>query len=171
MSMHLPSILSKGLLEIDRHNEVIYISSKSNNSIILKIPYSDITSSDWGFIYEKYIGQKYEQEGFQVEHLGLKKGFLDGGMDLFIYKEDFKAYIQCKYSTNHKACLGKQKIEYILYKASSFLSKQYKDRKLNFWLVVPTLDMITEDLQSYFLSKNNVQYMVKLDIKEIPMFI
>lgn len=169
MIKHIASILSRGILEIDRHNRSINITSKTNHNNITRIPYSDITPYDWGYIYEKFVGQKYELEGYHVEHLGLTKGFLDGGMDILISKDDFHAYIQCKFSNKSNVCFGKQKIEWILYKASSYLFKQYKGIKLNFWLVVPTLDLITQKLQSYILSKNNMQYMVKIELKEIPM--
>ena len=169
MVKHIASILSKGRLEINRDSRIIIIIAKELNGVSRSLPYSEIDSDDWGYVYEKYVGQIYEGEGYQVEYLGLKKGFLDGGMDIIISKDDFKAYIQCKYSSKSKACFGKQKIEWILYKASSFLSKQYKDQKLNFWLVVPTLQLIKKDLQDYFLSKNNFQDMVKLELKTIPM--
>jgi len=169
MTKHVASNLSKGRLEIDHNSHVVRIISKTGNYSIHKYQYSDLDSSDWGYIYEKYVGQKYEEEGFQVEYLGLHKGFLDGGMDIVISKDDFKAYIQCKFSTKSRACFGKQKIEWILYNASSFLSKQYKDKKLNFWLVVPTLALIKKELQEYFLSKNNFQDKVKLELKTIPM--
>ena len=169
MVKHIASILSKGRLEIDCKNCVVNIIPEVTNSIRHCYSYSEINFDDWGYVYEKYVGQKYEEEGYQVEYLGLKNGFLDGGMDIIISKDDFKAYIQCKYSSKSKPCFGKQKIEWILYKASSFLSKQYKDQKLNFWLVVPTLQLIKKDLQDYFLSKNNFQDMVKLELKAIPM--
>ena len=169
MVKHIASLLSKGRLEIDCNNCVVNIIPEVTNSIRQGYPYSEINFDDWGYVYEKYVGQKYEEEGYQVEYLGLKNGFLDGGMDIIISKDDFKAYIQCKYSSKSKACFGKQKIEWILYKASSFLSKQYKDQKLNFWLVVPTLQLIKKDLQDYFLSKNNFQDLVKLELKAIPM--
>ena len=169
MVKHIASILSKGRLEIDCNNCVVNIIPEATNRIRHSFPYSEISFDDWGYVYEKYVGQKYEEEGYQVEYLGLKNGFLDGGMDIIISKDDFKAYIQCKYSSKSKACFGKQKIEWILYKASSFLSKQYKDQKLIYWLVVPTLKLIKKDLQDYFLSKNNYQDMVKLELKAIPM--
>ena len=169
MVKHIASILSKGRLEIDCNNCVVNIIPEVTNRIRHSFPYSEISFDDWGYVYEKYVGQKYEEEGYQVEYLGLKNGFLDGGMDIIISKDDFKAYIQCKYSSKSKACFGKQKIEWILYKASSFLSKQYKDQKLIYWLVVPTLKLIKKDLQDYFLSKNNYQDMVKLELKAIPM--
>ena len=171
MTKHIASNLSKGRLEIDHNSRVVRIISKTGSCTIHKYQYSDLDSSDWGYIYEKYVGQKYEEEGFQVKYLGLHKGFLDGGMDIVISKDDFKAYIQCKFSTKSCACFGKQKIEWILYKASSFLSKQYKDKKLNFWLVVPTLALIKKELQEYFLSKNNIQDKVKLELKAIPMLL
>lgn len=169
MVKHIASILSKGRLEIDCNSRVINIVPKELNSVGRSFPYSEIDFDDWGYVYEKYVGQKFEEEGYQVEYIGLKNGFRDGGMDIIISKDDFKAYIQCKYSSKSKACFGKQRIEWILYKASSFLSKQYKDRKLNFWLVIPTLQLIKKDLQEYFLSKNNYQDMVKLELKAIPM--
>ena len=169
MTKHVASNLSKGRLEIDLNSRVIRIISKTGNYTIHEYQYSDLEFSDWGYIYEKYVGQKYEEEGYHVEYLGLKKGFFDGGMDMIISKGDFKAYIQCKFSTKTSACFGKQKIEWILYKASSFLSKQYKDKKLNFWLVVPSLALIKKELQDYFLSKNNLQDKVKLELKAIPM--
>lgn len=169
MVRHIASILSKGRLEIDCNSRVVSIIPKELNSVSCSLPYSEIDSDNWGYIYEKYVGQKYEEEGFQVDYLGLRKGFLDGGMDLIISKDDFKAFIQCKYSSKSKACFGKQKIEWILYKASSFLSTQYKDQKLIFWLVVPTLQLMKKDLQDYFLSKNNFQNMIKLELKAIPM--
>ena len=169
MTKHVASNLSKGRLEIDLNSRVIRIISKTSNYTIHEYLYSDLESSDWGYIYEKYVGQKYEEEGFQVEYLGLKKGFLDGGMDIIISKDDFKVYIQCKFSTKSRAYFGKQKIEWILYKASSFLSKQYKDKKLNFWLVIPSLALIKKELQDYFLSKNDLQDKVKLELKAVPM--
>ena len=169
MTKHVASNLSKGRLEIDLNSRVIRIISKIGNYTIHEYQYSDLEFSDWGYIYEKYVGQKYEEEGYHVEYLGLKKGFFDGGMDMIISKGDFKAYIQCKFSTKTSACFGKQKIEWILYKASSSLSKQYKDKKLNFWLIVPSLALIKKELQDYFLSKNNFQDKVKLELKAVPM--
>ena len=47
--------------------------------------------------------------------------------------------------------------------------KQYKDKKLNFWLVIPSLALIKKELKDYFLSKNNLQDKVKLELKAIPM--
>ena len=137
MVKHIASILSKGRLEIDRNSRVVNIIPKEKelNSVGRSLPYSEIDSDDWGYVYEKYVGQKFEEEEYQVEYIGLKNGFRDGGMDIIISKDDFKAYIQCKYSSKSKACFGKQRIEWILYKASSFLSKQYKDQKLNFGLL------------------------------------
>jgi hypothetical protein len=73
MIKHIASILSRGILEIDRHNRSINITSKTNHNNITRIPYSDISPYDWGYIYEKFVGQKYELEGYHVEHLGLTK--------------------------------------------------------------------------------------------------
>ena len=167
MDFHLGSLLSNGVVEIDRYEQIVKISSKNNGDTKI-IPYNEISPSNWGYIYERFVGQKYESEGYFVEQIGLKKGFLDGGIDIVVSKEDFKAYLQCKYSTSDRM-LGKQKIEWILYNASSFLTKVHEGKKLNLWLVVPYLGMISDCVKSYILQKNDLQKMAKISLVEIPM--
>jgi len=133
--------------------------------------YGSITSDNWGSVYEKYVGQVYESNGYEVEYRGLLKGFLDSGIDLIAQGPADEFYIQCKYSVrkiNNK--IGKQKMENILYKAGNFLHKKYAGKKLSFVLVVPSVrDMILPHMEAYFLSKNQLQHQVKLSIVEIPM--
>ncbi len=85
-----------------------------------------------------------EANGFEVEQHGLTKGFMDGGIDIVASKSGQRVFIQCKHAAVGK--LSKQKIEWILYKASAFLTKA-----------------------SYFLSKNTTQSKVRLEIHEISM--
>ncbi len=47
--------------------------------------------------FEKYVGKKYEDNGYEVEYRGLNLGFLDGGIDLITKKNDKVFLIQCKY--------------------------------------------------------------------------
>ena len=168
MEFHLGSLLSNGVVEIDRYEQIVKISSKNNDSTSKIIPYSEINPSNWGYIYERFVGQKYESEGYSVEQVGLKKGFLDGGIDIVVSKENFKAFLQCKFSTSDRM-LGKQKIEWVLYNASSFLAKAYEGKRLNLWLVVPCLGMISDCVKSYILQKNDLQKMAKISLVEIPM--
>lgn len=54
--------------------------------------------SKWliGRIYERYIGFLYEQEGYDVEYVGIFKGFEDLGRDLICQKGKDFVVIQCK---------------------------------------------------------------------------
>ena len=40
----------------------------------LILPYDKLTESDWGSVYEKFVGQQLEDEGFDVIYNGLEKG-------------------------------------------------------------------------------------------------
>ncbi|HSI75086.1 MAG TPA: hypothetical protein VK957_04310 [Lunatimonas sp.] len=52
----------------------------------LILPYDKLTDSDWGSVYEKFVGQQLEDEGFDVIYNGLEKGMLDRGIDLIASK-------------------------------------------------------------------------------------
>lgn len=98
-------------------------------------PFDKIEGSEWGYVYEKYVGQVLESEGFKVTYNGFN-GFVDGGVDLIAEKGNSVTFIQCKYSQKKK--LGRSQIEHILFKASKKLFKAYTDRskQLAFALVV-----------------------------------
>ncbi|MCV2884350.1 restriction endonuclease [Aestuariibacter sp. AA17] len=144
----------------------------------LAIRYADLKPSDWGYIYEKYVSQSLAEDGYTVAEHGLEKGFNDGGIDLIAEKGGESIFIQCKYAYSSK--FSRQKIEWILYKASSYLAKVYTGEKLNFWLVIPSLNKAFSSrknksgkkvypMAEYFLSHNFTQSKVRLCIKEIDM--
>src|SRR5690606_28857040 len=93
----------------------------------------------WGQVYEKYVGQILEDEGYDVVYNGLEKGFLDRGIDLIARKEDKLNFVQCKYV--HQT-ISKSRIEWILYKASGILFDTYRKerKKLYFTLIVNSKD-------------------------------
>ncbi|AKH70899.1 putative endonuclease related to Holliday junction resolvase (plasmid) [Spongiibacter sp. IMCC21906] len=142
------------------------------------IQYSDLKYSDWGYIYEKYIAQSLTDDGYRVIEHGLAKGFNDGGIDLIAEDAERRVYIQCKYLKLSK--ISRKNIEIILYTASNYLSKVYEGKRLDFWLVVPSLKDAfstkktksgkeTYPVMEYFLAHNNIQSKVRLSIKEIGM--
>ena len=129
----------------------------------------NMSSSDWGFIYERYVGLRYESLGWSVDYRGLELQLLDQGIDLIIAKASRKKYIQCKYSHGVRR-LGKQRIEMILYQASTRLAEEYQGKKLSFVLVVPSIEKaMTDWAKNYFLSKNSTQDKVDLELKEVSM--
>jgi len=54
--------------------------------------------SKWliGKLYERYIGYLYEEQGYNVEYVGIFKGFEDLGRDLICQKNNEFIVIQCK---------------------------------------------------------------------------
>lgn len=177
--MGLAKYLKAGEMTFNPIEECIEISN-----IGFKIQYSDITSEDWGQIYEKYVGQILEGQGYKIFYQGLEKGFLDQGIDLIAENETDIIYVQCKYLKIH---LTKSRIEWILYKASKELLKAYENntKKIIFMLVVNNIDenfskripkgyknTISNNkypLLEYFLSHNNTQNKVRLECIEINM--
>ena len=151
------------------------------------IPYDEISSADWGQVYEKYVGQILEDEGYEVKYNGLEFGFLDKGIDLIAVNEECINFIQCKFTKNK---ISKSKIDWILYKASNKLFKSYKDygKKILFTLVVndinanfskripknfrlnfTNISQVEYPWLQYFLDHNHVQDKVKLQFIEIKM--
>jgi len=168
--------LSSGRMFIDVKMQLINIFS-NDDELIDTILYKDLKKTDWGYIYEKYVGQILNSDGYIVEYNGLSKGFKDGGVDIIAKKNNQDYLMQCKFS--QKSTLGKQKIEWILYKASSFIASHTINKKPIFCLVIPSIAQsfgekirkgkISYPVVDYFLSINNRQSAVKFEILEIDM--
>lgn len=169
----------------------IIINSNENKLELLGteafIYYENLSDSDWGFIYEKFVGQILEDEGYKVEYNGLNAGVFDKGIDLVAYKNGQVNFIQCKYV---KTFLTKSRIEWILYRASKILKenserypkkicfmlivnkkeKAFSKRKLkSFKLNFTDVSKVEYPMLQYFLDHNHIQHKVKLDFREIEM--
>jgi Holliday junction resolvase len=169
--------LRSGQMLVMPDRRVVEIRS-AVGELIDTIAYGELVGTDWGYIYERHVGQYLEENGFEVDLRGLTRGFADGGIDIIASKGGERVFIQCKHAAVGK--LSKQRMEWILYKASAFLNKEYNGKKLTFWLVVPSMQSAfvkaksknqksEYPMASYFLSKNAAQSKVKLEIHEISM--
>ncbi|HZK07254.1 MAG TPA: restriction endonuclease [Bacteroidales bacterium] len=180
--MGIEKFLKSGKIILNNLENKIEIINKPET-----INFCEISPSEWGQVYEKFVGQHLEEEGYKVQYDGLNLGFLDGGIDLIAENENHINFIQCKFFKNK---IGKSQIDWILYKASNKLLKQYKssDKKLIFTLVVNDVESnfakkaktklkltFTESLKikyfwlQYFLDHKHIQDKVKLEFKEINM--
>lgn len=74
------------------------LSSVERNQMALD-RYWKRPKSKWliGRMYERYIGYLYEEQGYDVEYVGIFKGFEDLGRDLICQKVKDFIVIQCKY--------------------------------------------------------------------------
>lgn len=121
--MGIAKLLKSGRIIVNTSEQQVEIPE---SRIIL--PYSSISDSEWGQVYERYVGQVLEDEGFNVEYHGLEKGFFDRGIDLIARKDDKLNFIQCKYVQKP---ISKNRIEWILYKASGILFDTYQKKVCN----------------------------------------
>lgn len=164
-----------------------------NDFVILDdypIKFNMISANAWGYIYEKYVGQTLEKEGWEVTYEGLNKGLLDGGIDLIATRENKKSYVQCKLK---KGKMGKAHLSQILYKGGNRIfadhsrSEKELEFQLEFLLVVNSFEQnfrrnnnnfktcftptekITYPWLQYFLDHNFIQNKVKLKAREIRM--
>jgi hypothetical protein len=52
--------------------------------------------------YERYVGYRYETDGWKVYYQGIIEGFDDLGRDIVASKENRVEIVQCKYWSQHK---------------------------------------------------------------------
>lgn len=180
--MGIAKYLKAGKIYINATEKQVEIADKQ---VILS--YDKLKDSDWGYIYEKYVGQILEEEGYKVNYHGLEKGWLDRGIDLIALKDNHMYFVQCKYTLGK---ISKNKIDWILYKSSSLLLQKYKSQnnKMFFLLVVNNKDECFSrrklknfrlnfietskeeyPVLQYFLNHNYIQDKVKLVFREIEM--
>ncbi len=83
--------------------------------------------SKWhiGKIYERYVGYLYEQQGYDVEYVGIDKGFEDLGRDIIAEKGNDFIVIQCKNWAKFKTIYEKHIFQFF---GTVF---QYKDENKN----------------------------------------
>lgn len=153
----------------------------------LSIPYDALSARDWGYVYEKYAGQVLETEGYAVKYRGLTLGYFDKGIDLVAENDRQVLFIQCKY---RKGILSKTTMDWILYKASHELDRQYQayrkrisfmlmvnDKETNFSRTPPPdfrlrftpMEKVTYPILQYFLDHNHTQHKVRLECRELRM--
>ena len=178
----IAKIIKSGHLYHDAEKKLFYIEPYDKIQENIIIPYAALEANNWGYLYEKFVGQYFEEKGYSVEYVGLTKGFVDGGIDLIARSKDKRYFIQCKYLMKSK--LTKSKIENILYKAGNTISNMDHSRNDTFALVVPDKDLAFSKIKKknnsliakyeyplydYFLTKNHTQEQIRLEVLEIPM--
>jgi predicted helicase len=182
LSSRIALFLQSGTIKINPEEKVIELIEAGKI-----LPYSQLVDTDWGYVYEKFVGQEFEARGYRVTYHSMEKGLLDGGVDLIAENDTELNFLQCKFQ---KQKITKSRIEWILYKASPTLHREYNrlGRKLTFTLVVNDIDQnfskkkpkgmrlnfsdikkVKYPWMQYFLDHNHIQNKVKLEVMEIRM--
>lgn len=87
---------------------------------------SNYSNSYIGKMYERYIGYRYEQEGYAVEYRGIEKGLKDGGVDLVCIKGTEMLLVQCKNWKQESTIYEKHICQ--LYGSSAYWGKVFDSR-------------------------------------------
>lgn len=140
----------------------------------------DLSRGGWGAVYERCVGLHYEDLGYQVTYRGATLGYLDQGVDLVASRGQETRFIQCKFK---RSSLGPTQVEWLLCKASTFVSREAKGRNQFFELVVPSINQAFPQRKAKrerseikpnsallrLLSYNNTQSQVKIVVTEYPL--
>lgn len=80
------------------------LSPRERNQLALD-RYQSRQKSPWelGREFERFIGYRYEKEGWEVDYYGISQGLSDMGRDLIVRKGREVRIVQCKYWSQHKA--------------------------------------------------------------------
>jgi Restriction endonuclease len=81
-------------IEISKETNLYEVFKESNNTSKKKMTRSEKEIK--GQKYEEYIARFFREQGYYVWEHGKEKGKNDGGIDLFIKKEKFVYFVQCK---------------------------------------------------------------------------
>ena len=120
--------------------------------------------------YELYVGQQYENLGYQVEYHGMEKRYEDHGCDLIAKKENDIILIQCKYRGKKKDGEEKEVHENSLtqllgttirYSIENHLPKGYVKPYL---ITNKTLDSDAKKCAAYL----EMSYIEKMEMREFP---
>ena len=157
--MGIAKYLKQGFMTIDSEKLLVKVEGVKVFSFERLEPYEQ------GQVFEKFVGQQYESEGYVVKYNGLEMGFLDRGIDIIAEDNKNIFFIQCidKYKDkNHR------KLHFVLAVKSiskNFSAKKVKRKELK--IKAPLKPV--RPLYNYILEKNQLQRIVRIDIKEYDL--
>lgn len=126
-----------------------------------------LSNVEIGRMYERYIGYIYEQEGFNVQFLGIEKGFEDLGQDLICSKDNKVIVIQAKCWSSNKVIRERHILQ--LY-ATTLLHKLCNENKDVEYESILFTTTILSDLAREVASKLGVKIKEKQTLpKDYPM--
>lgn len=153
MAEYTPEELEDRVTSFLTKEEYRKLSTTEKNQLALD-RYWKRPKSKWhiGKIYERYVGYLYEQKGYDVDYVGIFKGFEDLGRDIIASKGKDLVVIQCKYWSKFKTIYEKHIFQFF---GTVF---QYKDenKKKNVEAIFYTTTKLS-DLARRFAKELNIK--------------
>lgn len=104
-----------------------------------------------GRLYERYVGYLFEQDGYDVEYVGIFKGYEDLGRDLICSKGDEMVVVQCKNWSQFKTIYEKHIFQFF---GTVF---QYKDENKD------------KDVKAFFYATTKLSDIARRFAKELKI--
>ncbi len=141
-----------------------------NGTRDVEIPYDDLSSTDWGYVFERVVGCFYESQGYTVHQRGIELQLLDRGIDIVAEIPDqTEAFIQCKSGGKR---LGKQAIEKILYAGGNFIHQHRRHKRSELILAVPSIEgAITPLNLKRLMWHNHNAFGVRISVVVVPWYL
>ncbi len=111
-----------------------------------------------GINYEKYIGKKFEENGYIVKYNGIEQGKKDSSIDLIAIKGNQLILTQCKnWKENSRYKINHEKIKAFIGDSYTFLTKnpQYQGYKIKRLFCVAN-DIFDKSAKAYLNQNRNI---------------
>ena len=148
-----------------------------NGGLSEKIHPCELVGGGWGTVYERAVGQHYEDLGYRIDYRGAQLGFRDQGVDLVASSDAEQRFVQCKFLLR---TFSPQRVEQVLFKASALVIKSSRPGAI-FELAMPSLALafptrrtrtgreVPNGALARLLAANKQQSRVKVIASEIPL--
>lgn len=115
-----------------------------------------IKKKNYGDNYENFISNKYLNLGYEVENIGIKKSFDDGGIDIIAKKDNNIVLVQCKnWSMSNNYKINQKDLRAFVGDCFLYLKdKNLIEIKVSYHFIVSHENILTKSAE-IFLEQNN----------------
>lgn len=111
--------------------------------------------------YEIFIGNKYEEQGFNVIYNGIEQGVKDGGLDLICTKDNRITFVQCKnWVSNAYYQINQKDIRAFLGDCYKYIIENNIISIVNYHFIYSHQDILSKSAISYLKNQNIIKYKV-----------
>ena len=119
------------------------------------------STTNKGYEYEKFIGQKYESLNKNVIYYGLENGKKDNGIDLIIEDEKNITFVQCKnWVSNDHYKINQKDLRAFIGDCYMFIFNNNIDKSHYFHFIVSDEKLLTISAELYLKENKKLKYKV-----------
>jgi hypothetical protein len=130
--------------------------------------YETLGRAAWGHVYERVVGQAYQDLGYKVDQRGLRCGYEDGGIDIVAThkKTGHRVFVQCK---AYRQRADKAVLQKLLANGRTMIRDQGRGRKpFLVWASPDIARAVSDEDQAFFLGRTGSRQGMRLAFHEVP---